>query len=378
MDKIESDICRKKCAVCNSDLKHIYNLDNVPIKLSCTSTPQFEKKSMSYSSCVMCNTIQLDKLIPLEQLYSDSHNYVSVGQTWTDYFNLFIENITPIIRDKNILEVGCPSGKLALKANYYKKWYIVEPNKNSSVLFHDKIEFIEKYFDDNFILNEQIDVIVHSHLFEHIYEPNIFLKKCNQILCEDGVMFFGVPNMEYFVDTKLSPFFGVFFEHTIFLNKKNITYMLNKNGFELIDIIEYENHSVLYHCKKKNTFEISNTSQLILDENINRFYESVNYYKNFVDKCNSIINSTEKKVYIFGASYISQILLSLGLNIEKINGILDNCKDKHNKYLYGYNLQIFSPNIITDNAIIILKNGYYVNEISKQLKEINNNIEIIS
>lgn len=65
--------------------------------------------------------------------------------------------------------------------------------------------------------------------------------------------------------------------------------------------------------------------------------------------------------------------------IDKIKGILDNSKEKQEKFLYGYNLPIMSPqNISEENTIVILKNGYYVDEISNQLRELCNDIEIIS
>jgi len=53
-------------------------------------------------------------------------------------------------------------------------------------------------------------VIVHSHLFEHIYEPNLFLTKCYNLLDSDGEMFFGVPNIQNIADEQLCPFLGIF------------------------------------------------------------------------------------------------------------------------------------------------------------------------
>ena len=82
---------REYCNICESFLnKNIYCLDNVPVKLSCTSEYIHEFSKLSFSQCNKCNTIQLDKLIPLETLYSDSHNYISCGKVWENYFTLFI------------------------------------------------------------------------------------------------------------------------------------------------------------------------------------------------------------------------------------------------------------------------------------------------
>jgi SAM-dependent methyltransferase len=331
---------------------------------------------MSFSQCCSCNTIQLDKLIPLEILYSNSHNYNSVGETWKGYFQLFNENISKILKDKNILEIGCPSGKIALSHNNYNKWYIVEPNKNNSIDFNEKIIFIESFFDDKFQIDDKIDIIIHSHLFEHIYEPNNFLKKCYEILEENGEMIFGVPDMQHISEYNLSLFLGIFFEHTIFLNKDNIVYLLKRNGFDIIDIIDYKNHSMVYHVKKsKNITPVALVSVYNYYET---FMNSISVFLNNIKYLNSIIENTNKNVYVFGASYNTQLLLTIGLNIQRINGILDNCKDKQNKYLYGYDLIINNPEIIKENdCIVILHNGYYSNEILEQLKNINSTTEII-
>jgi len=349
----------------------------MPIKLSCIDTPETNTSNLSFSQCIFCNTIQLDKLIPLNILYSQSHNYTSVGKVWDGYFKLFCDLFTPIVSNKIILEIGDPSGKIANRINGFDKWYIVEPNKNSNIIFKDNIEFIEGFFDSNFKIDKRIDIIAHSHLFEHIYEPNQFLTNCYELLTPSGEMFFGVPNMEHIGTNALCPFLGVFFEHTIFLNKQNITYLLESNGFEIVNIYDYLSHSTIYHAKKINK---TNQIDVVPINNFNNlFTETLHTYTDFITNTNNILISSNLPVYIFGASYNSQIILALGLNQENIYGILDNCVDKHNKYLYGYNLKIFSPCILKDqNSIVVLKNGYYVEEIKSQLLGINSNTIIIS
>jgi len=367
---------RNLCSICNSLLENIYILDNFPTKLFCTIKPVKDFSKLSFSQCVSCNTIQLDELIPLEMLYSESHNYTSFGEIWKNYFKVFINKINNIIKDKNILEIGCPSGKIAMNIiNNYNKWIIVEPNKNDNINLNKNIIFVEKFFDSNFSLDIDIDIIIHSHLFEHIYNPNDFLKKCYEIIKPGGIMIFGVPNMNYFTEQFITPFLGIFFEHNIFLNKENIYYLLNKNNFEVVEIIDYENHSTIYHCKKIEKIEKIEK----ITNYYNSFMESLKVYENFIIKCNNIIDNTNKHVYIFGASYNTQFLLSLGIHPNKIKGIIDNSIEKQNKFFYGYDIAIYSPKILEheNDCIVIIKNGYYTNEIMAQILNINKNIEII-
>jgi 2-polyprenyl-3-methyl-5-hydroxy-6-metoxy-1,4-benzoquinol methylase len=367
-------IIRNNCVICGGCLRHIYELNNVPITISCftENNPQYE--TLSYSQCITCNTIQLDKLIPLNILYSKSHNTISVGKIWNGYFQLFGNTIQPYISNKNILEIGCPSGKIVSQVAQYNKWYIVEPNINKEIVFPENSICIETFFDDSFSLNDTIDIIIHSHLFEHIYEPNRFLKKCYEILNENGEMIFGVPNMQYMVDTTI--FMGIMFEHTIFLNKEIIVYLLNTNEFEIVEIIDYLQHSTIYHTRK--TQILPNKSPFQLTNYYSHFMNSIHEYNSFIQKCNYIIQNTNKNVYLFGASYNTQLLIPFGLDISSIKGIFDNCKEKQGKYLYGSNLIIYEPDRIQkEDCIIIVKNGYYTQEICEQIKEISSTNNII-
>lgn len=379
-------INRTKCAICNNDIKNIYSLNNVPIKLACIlQNKQSENPKtaeLSYSQCINCHTIQLDKLIPLDQLYSESHNYVSVGNTWENYFKTFVEILQPHIIDKNVIEIGCPSGKIAQRLFDFKNYTIVDPNKNPNIVLNDNMFFDQTFFDENYKPDKQIDIIVHSHLFEHIYEPNKFLNTCNNLLADNGVMIFGIPNMEFISNNALSLFSGIFFEHTIFLNKENVSYMLNNNGFEIIDIIDYENHSIIFHCQKKTNFKTSLLPNDFCGKITNYYHifmRTIDNYKHFLNKTNDFISKTKKNVYIFGTSYNTQLLISLGLDISNIKGILDNCKEKQGRILYGYNLLIYDPSILKQSdSIVILKNGVYITEIQEQIKNINNDTVIIN
>jgi predicted SAM-dependent methyltransferase len=374
-----NNLVRTNCVICNNRIKNIHKLDKFPIKLETNiSTNKYLYEELSFSICTSCNTIQLDKLVPLEELYNTSHNTEIVGNTWLKYYDLFKSIINLYIEDKNILEVGCPSGKIAKLCNNFNKWYIVDINKHLDVE-KNNIFFIQDFFENNFLLNDNIDIIIHSHLFEHIYEPNIFLRKCYKILPNNGKMIFGIPNMEHMVDKTL--FMGVFFEHNIFYNCNNISYLLKKNGFNIININYYEKHSIIIECIKTvpNT-NITNDNNFKLQNYLPNFTKLINLYKNFINICNLIIcNNIPNKKFIFGASYNTQFLLFNGLNYELLDNILDNSLDKQNKYFYGTKLKILNPTILEnlENPIIILNNGYYSNEICLQLYEINNSIIFI-
>jgi hypothetical protein len=117
------------------------------------------------------------------------------------------------------------------------------------------------------------------------------------------------------------------FEHTIFYNKENILYLLEKHHFELVETIDYLNHSILFHVKKSSRNSFAKTSfPLITRVGISDFDKSIRTYLDFIQKCKLQIEELshkEIKIYLFGASYNTQLLLAMGLSDIRIENILD-------------------------------------------------------
>ena len=145
---------------------------------------------------------------------------------------------------------------------------------------------------------------------------------------------------------------------------------MKRNGFDILSIYDYENHSILYHVKKcmpsmVDLVPITNYRGI--------FLESIEKWKGMVKLVDDSID-----IYIFGASYNSQYLLALGMSEKNIKGILDNCKEKQGKYLYGYSFMVYPPSIICGKkCCVIVKNGYYSDEIIVQLLQLNPDVIII-
>jgi len=75
-------------------------------------------------------------------------------------------------------------------------------------------------------------------------------------------------------------------------------------------------------------------------------------------------------VHIFPCSIHTLYLFAFGLNSKYFKSILDNSKNKINKYLYGYDIkcQSFNDFIKNDNnSIVILNGGCFNKEIDLNL-----------
>lgn len=195
-------------------------------------------------------------------------------------------------------------------------------------------------------------------------------------------MFFAIPNMEYIRHKELSPFYGLFFEHTIFYNTDNVSWLLQQMGFNILNISLFENHSLLFHVKcaadNENLYLGVPPPQIVSDP---PFSNSVTSCFSYIDHVHNILSTLESDIpiYIFGACYNTQVLMAMGLNAESITGVLDNSREKQGKYLFGMNQQVYDPNILRDHpkCAVILKNGYYYDEVKEQLLQIQPNTIIL-
>ena len=360
------------------DLINLYSFKKFPVFMGCTNQ---EKKfdllaDMNWSISKGSGAIQLNPLLPLEEIYKEQHGSGSIGDLWTQH-HLAFAKFVQFFNFKTILEIGGLHGilsKLYQDLDRTVDWTIIEPNPIpvNGVTAH----FIKGYFDDQFTFDKQADVIIHSHVFEHIYDPHIFLNHISNFLSDGKHMLFSLPNLQEMLKRKYTN--ALNFEHTIFLTEPYIEYLLSKYHFRVIKK-EYfkEHHSIFYACIRDSKVYSSNLPKELYDDNKTLFLEYVNYHHQLIDDLNSKVKTFQKKnIYLFGAHIFSQYLISFGLNANLLKCIIDNDVNKEGKRLYGTDLKVFSPKILSQdtNPVVILKAGAYNQEIKKDILEnINSN-----
>ena len=127
----------------------------------------------------------------------------------------------------------------------------------------------------------------------------------------------------------------------------------------------HENHSHFYCVEKVDFLKNSIILENKYDYYKKMFNDYINYHLELVNELNNKINEIDNPVFLFGAHIFSQYLLSFGLNGNKIINILDNSPIKQGKRLYGTNIKVLSPSILSNykQPIVILKAGLYNKEI---------------
>lgn len=358
-------------------LETLHNFPSFPIYAGCTTDNQDNDKllDLCVDICTKTGILQLKNLPSMEDIYLFPHSD-AIGSTWEEHNELFLKFIEKF-NPKKTLEIGGGSGKLATKfieRNPHSEWTIIDPNP----LFQDqsKLHNIKEYFSSNTHFDSDFDMIIHSHVLEHQFNPEQFLTDISKLLKYGEMHIFSFPNLGVWLIEKYLNCLN--FEHTLFLTEQFTDALLKKTGFEILEKKNFRrDHSIFYATRfigKKSDVDFPN----LYNENKRLYLNFINYYENFVKQLNSKLKNYPFKVFIFGAHMFSQYLLAFGLEQSKIHGILDNSNLKIGKRLYGTNLTVFHPNIIKDEkeVAVILKVGSYRNEIIEQLKKINPNVII--
>lgn len=373
-------IIREKSILTNkSNLEHLFTFKNFPVFMGCVDLPIKEDlfADMEWDICKDTGIIQLRKLLPINVLYLNQHND-GTGKYWQDHYIAFANFIYKYSPAK-ILEIGGAHDYVA--SNYFAlfpeaKWTIVEPNPQH--ISDKRIKIIHGLFDSKFTLNSDVDAIVHSHVFEHLYEPFEFLREIGNFIKPGVKHIFSIPNLKPMLDNKFTNCLN--FEHTSFLTEYFVDYMLAQAGFNIIEKQYFgEMHSIFYATQKNISLSDNN---MVLENKYMEykkiFADYINHHQKEILSLNEKIQSSKFPIFLFGAHIFSQFLIAFGLTTDKLENVLDNSPLKQGKRLYGTGLIVSSPEVLKNyqNANVILRAGIYNNEIEKQLKIINPNINI--
>ena len=175
------------------DLEPLYSFKNFPVFMGTTSEGSESDlmSDMNFSISRGTGMIQLNPLLPLNVLYPAAHGAGCVGRSWESHHSELAKFISKF-RPKSVLEIGGAHGILA---NNYQKiedidWTILEPNPTP--VEGCKAKIIKGFFDEEFDYSETIDAVVHSHVFEHIYDPSQFMEHLANFLLDGKFLIFSV------------------------------------------------------------------------------------------------------------------------------------------------------------------------------------------
>jgi len=372
------------CPISNSKkFKKIFSIKKFPIFMGVAKKDKnYIFENLNWWINKDSGNIQIHPKVSLDKLYNKSHGSGTIGKVWKNHHELFFKLVKPHIKG-NVCEIGGGNNSILNKiTNFSKLKTFYSFDKNLKIKKKDsKIKKISNFFNKDYFKNKKnfsIDLLIHSHTFEHLYDPNQFLTDARSVLSKNGKHIFTMPNMKPMIKRGYAN--AMNFEHPYYCDEKLVDRLLYKNNFKIIKKKFFkEDHSIMYVTKINDSSSIGKTNDYLeYKKNLKLFQGTFNLWKKDIIKINKLIKKKEN-VFIFGSHIFSQMMIFNGLNKEYIFGILDNDKNKINNYLYGTSFKIYDPKILKKNIrpCVILRAGSYNNEIKKQLLKINRKTIIV-
>jgi hypothetical protein len=362
----------------NADLEHLYTFSKFPVFMGCTAADSCDdlREDMSFWVSRQSGMIQLNPLLPLDINYPEAHGAGLVGKLWAQHHQAFAEYIGKF-SPSSVLEIGGAHGILANNYQSIKSipWIIVEPNPTP--VKDCKAKIIKGFFDEKFKISEDVDAVIHSHVFEHIYDPMKFMSHLREFMGTGKKLIFSVPNMRVMMSRKYTNCLN--FEHTIFLTEEYIEYLLSSNGFRILEHCYFlDDHSIFFAAVREENVKVVMIPEFLYEKNKSMYLAYISEHQQLINSINKEISGLSN-VFLFGAHAQAQYLIGFGLNIKDIDAILDNDKNKHGKRLYGTNKIVLDPAMLGEikTPTVIVRAGTFTSEIVEQILSINPNTNIL-
>lgn len=346
-------------------------------------------------SCDMCGFCFADFDIKKSDYdyYYEFFNVYSTRSLKTSINNVFINNILELLYkyvdiESNILDIGAGNGQLlkSLKENSFKNLVGLDPSLGSVNKMKDI--GLEAYVGNvkNLKLDKQFDLVFITGVIEHLVNPRYSIENIKAILKEKGKIILNVPNFKFIHKSQNPISIHFHHEHINYFSRESIVEMMKKVGMEEIDFKEdisiKDVESVYYGVFEKNTNMETKIKKDIRTSKKIMFYiskEKVKMEKHY-EIIKNIINSGEKYV-IWGIGSLTFMLANnIKLNTDNLLAFVDSNKSKEGKRFL--NCEIQNPEILKKikekyYIFICTNSESYLNEIKKEIIEMEINVEII-
>ena len=399
VDEKERDLllsCYKfDCRSCgNTNLKRVVSLGYQPLanNLLNKKDEKTELYPLEVNYCNNCHNCQLSVAVDPKKMFSNYLYTSSTSKTFRDHFvnasKKYIKELKLKSNKSYIIDVGSNDG-VALKPfkdQKFKKILGIEPAKNLANLANkNKIKTFNGFLTKKNLkkIKKNADLILASNVFAHSDNLKEMAECMLNLLSSKGTI---IIEVQYLMNTmKDLTFDNIYHEH---YNYWSLTSLIN--FFKQFNATIYKAEKInthggsirIYIKKGKKTKIDKSVNQLIKEEN-NYGIKDFRTYQKFGDKVYNIRNNVMKnlnklkkqgkKIIGYGSPAKATTALNFFGTTDQIDFIVEDNKLKHNKYIPGVKIPIYSKNKVKDkNNITLVLAWNFFEEIKKNNQSLSN------
>jgi SAM-dependent methyltransferase len=210
--------------------------------------------------CRKCGLIRSDPVLPEEELWrlyhGSSFDYKEESRCARLTYARYVRESLPLFEGRaRMLEIGCGNGFFLEKALElgFAEVHGVEPSRQAVEAAPPKVRASIKnaLFQEGMYPPGWFSLICGFQVLDHLTQPNDVLRACRLLLQPGGAALFINHDVGAWTNRILgerSPIIDI--EHTYLYNKKTMTRIFQKNGFEVLRVFAVQNeYPLAYWCK---------------------------------------------------------------------------------------------------------------------------------
>ena len=383
------------CRSCgNNNLKRVVSLGYHPLanNLLISKKDECELYPLELNYCPNCHNCQLSVAVDQRKMFS---NYLYTSSTSKSFRDHFISAAKQYIKEfklnkkSYIIDVGSNDG-IALKPFKdlgLKNILGIEPAINLCKLANkNKIKTFNGFLEKTNLkkIKKNANLILASNVFAHSNQLKEMANCMIKLLDKNGVI---IIEIQYLLNTlKDLTFDNIYHEHYNYWTLTSLFNFFKSFDVKIFKAKKINTHggSLRVYISKNMNIKIDKSINAILKEEEKYGIKKFETYKKFGQKLYEIKANVKKNIQKFkdrnetligyGAPAKATTALNFFGITEEIDFIVEDNKLKHNKYVPGVNIPIYSKNKIkNDKSTILVLAWNFYKEIKKNNKNLTNN-----
>ncbi len=384
-----------ECRSCgNEKLKRVISLGYQPLanNLLNKKNERTELYPLEVNYCENCHNCQLSVSVDPKKMFSNYLYTSSTSKIFRDHFinsaNRYIKDFKLKPKTSYIIDVGSNDG-VALRPFLnlkFKNILGIEPAKNLSKLANkNKIKTFNGFLEKKNLkkIKKNADLILASNVFAHSDNLKEMAECMKKLLKKNGTI---IIEVQYLLNTlKDLTFDNIYHEHYNYWSLTSLINFFKQFNLTIFRAEKINTHggSIRVYLKNGN-IKVENNVKSLLREEDNFGIKKFSTYKKFADKIykirKNVINNLDqlkkenKKIIGYGSPAKATTALNFFGVTNQIDFIIEDNKLKHNKFIPGVKIPIFSKNKIKKkvNQILVLAWNFF-DEIKKNNSNLSEN-----
>ena len=358
------------CRICRTKLPEPFlDLGSMPLANSfLRSTEEFRREAsypLAVALCPNCGLVQLNCVVPAEQLYRQYLYVSSTSDAVRHYAGDLAKRVVSLLKlgpKDRVVELGSNDG-LVLKAFQQQGVQVtgVEPARNlAAVARENGVPTVAEFFGEESAARVAKEygpasMILGRHVFAHIDDLHGFFRGVEKLLAPDGALLIEVP----YLGTLLSQmeFDTIYHEHLSYLAIRPVQSLCEQHGFLVADIEKVPLHggSVMFWIRRAGKGHSASArlqamvreeqaSKLTEPETWARFAEQLETWKQSFEESVEALSKEGARWIGYGAAAKANTLLNYCPSVAKhLAGVLDRNPLKQGSFTPGTHLPVLPP-----------------------------------